>query len=77
MRFNNAFLTSTGNVGMQFDITKDRILTVYKDHNNVLCYSEEATPEERILLRDQYVRREFWYSSQAARQRQLRAKRRV
>lgn len=62
MRFDNAFLTSKGNVGMQFVGFKNRTLTVYRDHKGELVYSEDANEKEQQILRDQYIRREKWYA---------------
>lgn len=60
MRFDNAFLTKNGAVGMQF-IDGKQTLTVYPDNNGNLIFSEEATDAQKASLTTQYARRKGWY----------------
>ena len=60
MKFDNAFLTKAGKVGMQF-FHKGKLLSVYADKNGILHFSEDATDEEKASLTVQYARRKTWY----------------
>jgi hypothetical protein len=71
MRFDNAFKTSRGNVGMQFTeynkATKQVVtFTVYRDEKGVLQCTEEASAEQKIKMLAEFNRREKWYSQRAA-----------
>lgn len=60
MRFDNAFQTVNGDVGMQF-VDKGITLTVYKDKKGNLITSEHATSDQSAALILQYNRRRNWY----------------
>ncbi len=60
MRFDNAFLTVNGDVGMQF-VDKGQVLSVYPDKQGTLQMTEEATTEQKTYLAVQYARRKNWY----------------
>ena len=61
LKFDNAFLTKSGNVGMQFKNKEGKILSVYKDQKGTLQVSEEANEQEKSVLVAQYFRRQGWY----------------
>lgn len=61
MKFNNAFLTKAGNVGMQFNTNPHRLLTVYQDQKGSIVFSEDATEKEKAELAIQFIRRKKWY----------------
>lgn len=54
MRFNNAFLTKAGKVGMQFEDGK-QTLTVYEDKHGNILFSEEANKKQQDILRAKYI----------------------
>ncbi len=60
MRFDNAFLTKNGKVGMQFEENK-AIITIYPDAKGNLVCSEHCTAEQKAKLVTQYMRRRSWY----------------
>ena len=53
MKFDNAFLTEAGNVGLQFK-DKGEIFTVYKDKKGSLVCSEHASEFQKGLLITKY-----------------------
>lgn len=53
MKFDNAFLTKSGNIGLQFK-DKGEIFTVYKDGKGKLIVSEHATTQQKGILTVKY-----------------------
>ena len=61
LKFDNAFLTKSGNVGMQFKNKEGKVLSIYKDHKGDVQVSEDIDWKEGAFLVAQYFRRQGWY----------------
>jgi|694.fasta_scaffold01034_40 hypothetical protein len=64
MKFDNAFLTKSGNIGLQFK-DKGEILTVYKDGKGKLIVSEHATIQQKGILVVKYGQMAHRYEKKA------------
>jgi hypothetical protein len=53
MKFYNAFLTASNNVGLQFK-DKGETLSIYKDAKGKLICSEHATVQQKSILAIKY-----------------------
>lgn len=60
MKFDNAFLTASKKVGMQFR-NKGDLISVYKDKNDKLHISEQASEEQQAKAVAAYNRLEKYY----------------
>jgi hypothetical protein len=56
MKFDNAFLTKAGNVGMQF-VQKDVTYTAYTDNKGKLVLSEHASEQQKAAMSAIYRKR--------------------
>ena len=59
MKFDNAFKTKTGTVGIQFYV-KGEILTVYENEKGEIVTSP-CTDDVKVKLVELYNRRKNWY----------------
>lgn len=64
MKFDNAFLTASGNVGLQFK-DKGETLSIYKDKKGVLVCSEHATVQQKGILVIKYGQMAHRFHKQA------------
>ncbi len=65
MKFDNAFLTKSGNVGMQF-VDKAVTYTVYTDNKGKLTTSEHASDKQKAVLAAIYKKRHIHYMPKKA-----------
>ena len=54
MKFDNAFLTKNGGLGMQFTKGKNITLSVYPDKQGKLHVTDEANKEEKVEALKKY-----------------------